>query len=139
MKEILTVMKTISVSGPHPIVQAELQCSTVSDLPELYELVDGSVIGPGSVAELTQPGGFVKLDDDGKWYKADGSGEATEDDSDAVESLSMSPRLIGGVNQRQPATLQQNDEDEPEIVNVLPYEESNEEPEKDVNDDEELV
>ena len=142
MKSILTVMQTISASGPHPIVKAELQCSTVGDLPAMYELFDGAIIGPGSISELIQPGGFVTLDDNGKWYKSDGSGEATEEEP--AETLSLSPQLNLGGGLRPSAGLQaqpdlDDTEEEPEIVNVLPYEEDIEEPEKDVNDDEELV
>ena len=135
-------MQTISASGPHPIVKAELQCSNVGDLPAMYELLDGVIIGPGSISELIQPGGFVTLDDNGKWYKSDGSGEAAEEEP--AETLSLSPQLNLGGGLRPSAGLQaqpsiDDTEEEPEIVNVLPYEEDIEEPEKDVSDDEELV
>lgn len=140
MKSILSVMQTISASGPHPIVKAELQCSTVPDLPAMYELVEGAIIAPGSIAELIQPGKFVTLDDNGKWYKSDGSGEATEEEP--AETLSLSPSLNLGGGLKPSAGLQQgfdDAEEEPEIVNVRPYDEIIEGPEKDGEDDEELL
>lgn len=140
MKSILSVMQTISASGPHPIVKAELQCSTVAELPAMYELVDGAIIGPGSIAELIQPGGFVTLDDNGKWYLSDGSGEPSEEEP--AETLSLSPQLNLSGGLKQSGDLQQrfdDDEEEPAIVPVLPYEESIEEPEKDVSEDEEIL
>lgn len=36
MKSLIGVMQVISVSGPHPIVKAELQVSSTDDLPELF-------------------------------------------------------------------------------------------------------
>ena len=140
MKSILSVMKTISASGPHPIVKAELQCSTVAELPAMYELVDGAIIGPGSIAELIQPGGFVTLDDNGKWYLSDGSGEPSAEEP--AETLSLSPSLNLGGGLKPSAGLQQgfdDAEEEPEIVNVSPYDEIIEEPEKDGEDDDELL
>ena len=133
-------MQTISASGPHPIVKAELQCSTVAELPAMYELVEGAIIGPGSIAELIQPGGFATLDGNGKWYLFDGSGEPSAEEP--AETLSLSPSLNLGGGLKPSAGLQQafdDTEEDPEIVNVLPYEESIEEPEKDVSDDEELL
>lgn len=140
MKSILSVMQTISASGPHPIVKAELQCSTVADLPAMYELVEGAIIAPGSISELIQPGGFVTLDDNGKWYKSDGSGEATEEEP--AETLSLSPSLNLGGGLKPSAGLQQSFDDveeEPEIVNVRSYDEIIEEPEQDGDDDGELL
>ena len=140
MKSILSVMKTISASGPHPIVKAELQCSTVAELPAMYELVDGAIIGPGSISELIRPGGFVTLDDNGKWYLSDGSGEPSEEEP--AETLSLSPQLNLSGGLKQSGDLQQrfdDAEEEPAIVPVLPYEESIEEPEKDVSEDEEIL
>ena len=52
----------------------DMQVSTVAELPELNENVDGIVIAAGSIAQIIQTGDFVTLDYDGKWY--DESGDA---------------------------------------------------------------
>lgn len=91
MKSLIGVMQVISVSGPHPIVKAELQASSTDDLPELYELVDGVIVGPGSISQLIEGGGFVTIDEDGDW-KPGGSTPDPDPDA-AANTLSASPTL----------------------------------------------
>lgn len=50
----------------------DMQVSTVAELPDLYENIEGIIIMAGSIAQIIQTGAYATLDDDGKWY-ADGS------------------------------------------------------------------
>ena len=128
MKDLIGVMQVISVSGPHPIVKAELQVSSTDELPSLYELVDGVIVGPGSISQLIEDGGFVTIDEDGDW-KPSGS---TPDPDAAANTLSMSaPKNLGG--EREEIT------EEPAKEQKKAFEESIEEPEKGGEDDDELL
>ena len=51
----------------------DLQVSTVSELPDKGDVVSGSVIAAGSIAQIIQTGAFVTLDDNGNWYDESGS------------------------------------------------------------------
>ena len=137
MKSLIGVMQVISVSGPHPIVKAELQVSSTDELPELYELVYGVIVGPGSISQLIEDGGFVAIDEDGDW-KPSGS---TPDPDAAASSLSMSaPKNLGSIRDEQPIEEIEEITEEPAAKEQKKaFEESIEEPEKDVNDDEELL
>lgn len=54
----------------------DLQVSEATELPALGENVEGIIIAAGSIAQIIQIGAFATLDDDGKWYKQDGSGDS---------------------------------------------------------------
>ena len=145
MKSLICVMQVISVSGPHPIVKAELQVSSTDDLPELYELVDGVIVGPGSISQLIEDGGFVTIDEDGDWKPSGSTPDA------AASSLSMSPTLANAIRNSSGDTIDLTEEDIDRISDELEqaetpvkeqkksYEESIEEPEKDGEDDDELL
>lgn len=141
MKDLIGVMQVISVSGPHPIVKAELQVSSTDELPSLYELVDGVIVGPGSISQLIEDGGFVTIDEDGDW-KPSGS---TPDPDAAAISLSMSPTLNKAIADSTDDTIELTEDDIDRISDELgqpvkeqkkTYEESIEEPEQDGDDDE---
>lgn len=55
----------------------DLNVSTVAELPEMNAIADGIRVLPNSIANITQTGEWYKLDDDGKWYACDGTGEAS--------------------------------------------------------------
>lgn len=68
--DLLRVSKT--VLGSKLQIRADFETSTAEDILlglEGYELL------PGSFAHVRRTGDFYELDDDGKWYKQDGSGE----------------------------------------------------------------
>jgi hypothetical protein len=136
MKSLIGVMQVISVSGPHPIVKAELQVSSTDDLPELYELVDGVIVGPGSISQLIEDGGFVTIDEDGDWKPSGSTPDA------AASSLSMSaPKNLGRIRDEQPIEEIEEITEEPAVKEQKKvFEESIEEPEeKDGEDDDELL
>lgn len=126
MKSLIGVMQVISVSGPHPIVKAELQVSSTDDLPELYELVDGVIVGPGSISQLIEDGGFVTIDEDGDW-KPSGS---TPDPDAAASTLSMSSTLKKAVDESDGDTIDLTEDDIDKIsdeLNLEPFPEPIEE------------
>lgn len=145
MKNLIGVMQVISVSGPHPIVKAELQVSSTDELPGLYELVDGVIVGPGSISQLIEDGGFVAIDEDGDW-KPSGS---TPDPDAAENTLAMSPTLDKAIADSKDDTIDLTEDDIDRISDELEetpvkeqkkaFEESIEEPEKDGEDDDELL
>jgi hypothetical protein len=135
MKSLIGVMQVISVSGPHPIVKAELQVSSTDELPELYELVDGVIVGPGSISQLIEDGGFVTIDEDGDWKPSGSTPDA------AASSLSMSaPKNLGRIRNEQPIEEIEEITEEPAVKEQKKvFEESIEEPEKDGAEDDELL
>lgn len=55
----------------------DIDVSTAAELPALGDDIEGFFLAAGSIANIIQTGGWVKIDADGKWYKCDGSGELT--------------------------------------------------------------
>lgn len=68
--DLLAVHKTIL--GSKLKVKADFETSTAADISLG---LDGYELLPGSFAHVRQTGEFYELDDDGKWYNQDGSGE----------------------------------------------------------------
>lgn len=69
---MVRVEKPRSVDGNLNAV-LDLQVSTVSNLPDIGDVVGGYTVAPGSIAQIVQTGAFVTLDDDGSWYDASGN------------------------------------------------------------------
>ena len=115
MKSLIGVMQVISVSGPHPIVKAELQVSSTDELPELYELVDGVIVGPGSISQVAEDGGFVTIDVDGSWKP---SGNSPDPDT-AASTLSMSSTLKKAVDESDGDTIDLTEDDIDKISDEL--------------------
>lgn len=115
MKSLIGVMQVISVSGPHPIVKAELQVSSTDELPELYELVDGVIVGPGSISQVVEDGGFVTIDDDGSWKPSGNS----PDPGTAASTLSMSSTLKKAVDESDGDTIDLTEDDIDKISDEL--------------------
>lgn len=105
------------MSGPHPIVKAELQVSSTDDLPELYELVDGVSVGPGSIAQLIESGGFVTINDDGAWKP--GGSTPDQDPDVAASTLSASPTLNKAIAQSDGDTIDLTEDDIDKISDEL--------------------
>ena len=68
----------------------DLDVSTAAELPAMVDVVGGGKVLPTSTANIIQTGAWARLDEDGAWYNADGSGEITDD---SAASLSVSPSL----------------------------------------------
>lgn len=71
MQDIVGIIKQWQDSDGALCAKLELQCSTVSDLPEIGDVVGGFKVQAGSIAQLVQANTFVTLDDDtdyGTWY-----------------------------------------------------------------------
>lgn len=69
----------------------DLDVSTAAELPAMGDVVGGGKVLPTSTANIIQTGAWARLDEDGAWYNADGSGEVTDDS--AASNLSVSPSL----------------------------------------------
>lgn len=74
IRRVYTVVEGAQLNNRQAIV--DLNVSTVAELPEMNAIADGIRVLPNSIANITQTGEWYKLDDDGKWYNQDGSGEA---------------------------------------------------------------
>lgn len=74
IRRFYTVVEGAQLNNRQAIV--DLNVSTVAELPEMNAIADGIRVLPNSIANITQTGEWYKLDDDGKWYNQDGSGEA---------------------------------------------------------------
>jgi hypothetical protein len=69
----------------------DLDVSTAAELPDMGDVIGGGKVLPTSTANIIQTGAWARLDEDGKWYAADGSGEVT---AEAASSLSA-PLTLG--------------------------------------------
>lgn len=71
MLDIIDVMKSWEDADGNICAKLMLQCSGVSDLPDIGDTVGGFKVAAGSIAQLIQANTFVTLDDDtdsGTWY-----------------------------------------------------------------------
>ena len=50
----------------------DIQVSTVDELPDIGDEVEGYKIAAGSIAQIVQTGNWYTLDADEKWYDTDG-------------------------------------------------------------------
>ena len=138
----------------------DMIASEATDLPSINDVVEGYEVQSGSMAYIVQSDIWATLDSDDKWYSGGQEVSTESDDTEPAQSLNLSPQALNlrpganfepQLNEIQQASEetpdeeteeeeQPEEEEEPAIKEVFPnYEESIEEPEKDVNDDEELV
>ena len=141
----MILIEKIRIDVTQDIKVVDMQVSTAAELPDKNENVGGIIIAPGSIAQIIQADSptFVTLDDDGTWYP---------EQSDSSKSLNMSaPKTSAQLGEGKSVLVQ----DEPEINldggdferEIEPtakeqkkeYVESIEEPEKDGEDDDELL
>jgi hypothetical protein len=126
----------------------DLQVSTVAELPYLGSTIGfNEKLGAGSIAQIIQTGDFVTLDANGTWYPEQSDSSA----SSLNASLSMSPTLNKAIANSTDDTIDLTENDIDRISDELEkaetpvkeqkktFEESIEEPEKDGEDDAELL
>ena len=111
----------------------DLQVSTVAELPDMGDTIGLYTVAPGSIAQIVQADEptFVTLDDDGTWYP---------EQSDSSKSLNMSaPKTSAQLGEGKSVLVQDELEETPANEQKKEYVESIEEPEKDGEDDDELL
>lgn len=127
----------------------DLQVSTVAKLPDMGDTIGLYTIAPGSTAQIIQADSptFVTLDDNGTWYPEQSDSSA----SSLNASLSMSPTLNKAIADSTDDMIDLTENDIDRISDELEkavtpvkeqkkaFEESIEEPEKDGEDDDELL
>lgn len=77
MVQVERIRRVYAVAEGAQQAIVDLNVSTVAELPEMNAIADGIRVLPNSIANITQTGEWYKLDDDGKWYACDGTGEAS--------------------------------------------------------------
>ena len=120
----------------------DIQVSTAAELPSLNDVVCGLKIIAGSIAQVIQTGAWYTLDDNGTWY--DTSGNEPSSESDALTASLSAPKNLGGEREEiveEPAETEKSVLYPDEVVKEQKkaFEESIEEPEKDGEDDDELL
>ena len=123
----------------------DIQVSTVAELPSLNDVVCGLKIIAGSIAQVIQTGDFVTLDANGTWYP-----EQSDSSENSLNASLSAPKTSAQLGEGKSVLVQ----DEPEInldgdfereieqpakEQKKVFEESIEEPEKDGEDDDELL
>lgn len=101
-------------------VICDMQVSTAAELPAKDEQLDTMIFKPGCIAQIIESGQWATLDDDGKWYDADGEEVST----DSVSTLNMSPLTLGKTvkpsvvvpESFEPDELEQEQTEEPQEV-----------------------
>lgn len=109
----------------------DLDVSTAAELPAIGAVVGGGKVLPTSTANIIQTGAWARLDEDGKWYAADGSGEVS---TEAASSLSVSPLTLGKTVK--PAVIEPESFEPDELENEIEEETDPEPTESEVTEDE---
>lgn len=130
----------------------DIQVSTAAELPSLNDVVCGLKIIAGSIAQVIQTGAWYTLDDNGTWYDTSGNAPSSESSASSLNaSLSMSPTLGKAIANSTDDMIDLTEDDIDRISGELEqaetpvkeqkkeYVESIEEPEKDGEDDDELL
>lgn len=122
----------------------DIQVSTAAELPSLNDVVCGLKIIAGSIAQVIQTGDFVTMDANGTWYS-----EQSDSSANSLNASLSAPKSSAQLGEDKSVLVQ----DEPEInldggfereehpvkEQKKEYVESIEEPEKDGEDDDELL
>ena len=118
----------------------DLQVSTAAELPDMGDTIGLYTVAPGSIAQIVQADSptFVTLDANGTWYPEQ------SDSSESTLNASLSaPKNLGDIRDEQPIEEITEEPAEREEIPVKEqkkaFEESIEEPEKDGEDDDELL
>lgn len=115
-------------------VVCDMQVSTAAELPAKDEKLDSIIFKPGCIAQIIESGQWATLDDDGKWYDADGEEVSTEQAS--TLNMSMSPLTLGKTVK--PAVIQPEIFEPDELETEQTETEQTEEPQE-VTEDAELL
>lgn len=115
----------------------DLQVSTVAELPALNEELGMRLkVGAGSIAQVIQTGAWYTLDDNGTWYDSDGTAASSASSLNASMSAPKTSAQLGEGK----SVLVQDELEGPAVEEQKKaFEESIEEPEKDGEDDDELL
>lgn len=121
MKRIEKVRQILGYEDGVQVAVVDLQVSTAAELPALNAVVDGTKVAAGSIAQIIQADEptYMTLDENGTWYPEQSSSAST------LSAPLSTPLTLGKTVK--PAVI------EPD------FEESIEEPEKDGDDDAELL
>lgn len=88
--------------------------STGEELPDLGGTVRGHVVTAGSYAFILQTGTMYRVDDDGKWYDCDGSGEYTDDRGVPEQQAMPETKKTAGEPVEEPE-MEKKPEESPEV------------------------
>lgn len=114
----------------------DIQVSTAAELPSLNDVVCGLKIIAGSIAQIIQADSptFVTLDDNGTWYP-----EQSDSSASTLNASLSAPKTSAQLGEGK-SVLVQDELEEPAVKEQKKeYVESIEEPEKDGEDDDELL
>jgi hypothetical protein len=142
---MVLIEKVRNVDGNYNAVM-DLQVSTAAELPDMGDAIGLYTVAPGSIAQIVQADSptFVTLDDDGTWYP-----EQSDSSASSLNASLSAPKTSAQLGEGKSVLVQ----DEPEInldggfereeqpvkEQKKTFEESIEEPEKDGEDDAELL
>jgi hypothetical protein len=114
----------------------DLQVSTAAELPDMGDTIGLYTVAPGSIAQIVQADSptFVTLDDDGTWYP-----EQSDSSASSLNASLSAPKTSAQLGEGK-SVLVQDELEEPAVKEQKKeYVESIEEPEKDGEDDDELL
>lgn len=112
----------------------DIQVSTAAELPSLNDVVCGLKIQEGSIAQIIQTGDFVTLDANGTWYP-----EQSDSSENSLNTSLSAPKSSAQFGDGK-SVLVQDELEEPAVKEQKEeFVESIEEPEKDGEDDDELL
>ena len=114
----------------------DIQVSTAAELPSLNDVVCGLKIIAGSIAQIIQADSptFVTLDANGTWYP-----EQSDSNASSLNASLSAPKTSAQLGEGK-SVLVQDELEEPAVKEQKKeYVESIEEPEKDGEDDDELL
>ena len=120
----------------------DLQVSTTAELPDMGDTIGLYTVAPGSIAQIVQADEptFLTLDEDGTWYPE----QSDSSESNALNASLSAPKNLGGEREEiveEPVETEKSVLYPDEVVKEQKkaFEESIEEPEKDGEDDDELL
>lgn len=132
-----TEIKGFDAESGKTIAVLDLQVSTASDLPAIGDVVENYIIAAGSNAQIVRASTptFVTLDgDDGNWYP-----EQSDSNASSLNASLSAPKTSAQLGEGK-SVLVQDELEEPAVKEQKKeYVESIEEPEKDGEDDDELL
>jgi hypothetical protein len=142
---MVLIEKVRNVDGNYNAV-LDLQVSTAAELPDMGDTIGLYTVAPGSIAQIVHADSptFVTLDDDGTWYP-----EQSDSSASSLNASLSAPKTSAQLGEGKSVLVQ----DEPEINldggfereeqpvkdQKKVFEESIEEPEKDGEDDADIL